>query len=134
VFARVILEQFAQLSPTAMQPRRYRADRTAHDLGDLLVGEAFDVGEINNQPVLRWHRLECLRDGRFGQAVEYLGLSRVDQRRSNGVAPGDPPALDFLGGGNSRLTLSRAVGVDEGGRQDAVEPGPEVRIRTEPVE
>ena len=41
-----------------MQPGHHRPDRGAHDLGDLLVREALDVGQVDGQPEVRGQRLQ----------------------------------------------------------------------------
>ena len=70
----VVFEQVAQLVPAAVQPGHHGADRAVGDLGDLLVREALDVGELDRQPRLRRQRLQRPADRRSGQLVEHLGL------------------------------------------------------------
>ena len=41
------LELLADLAATAVQAGHDRADRSAHDLGDLAVGVALDVGQVD---------------------------------------------------------------------------------------
>src|SRR5436309_13944733 len=48
-FAGVFGKQILQLFAAAVQPGHHGADRRAHDLGDLLVGEALDIGEVNRE-------------------------------------------------------------------------------------
>ena len=60
-----------------MQPAHHRADRHVHDLGDLLVGEAFDVGEQHGHAELLGQRLERLLHHLVGHRVEHLGLGRA---------------------------------------------------------
>src|ERR1700743_383673 len=43
----VVFEHRPELPPTAVQPGHHGTDWGAHDVGDLLICEAFDVGEVN---------------------------------------------------------------------------------------
>ena len=72
--SRVILEQFPQLTAATVQARHHGADRRFHDVGDLLVGEPFDVGQVDRDPELLRQRLQGLPDVRIGQAFERLRL------------------------------------------------------------
>ena len=56
--ARVVLQQLAQLPPAAVQARHHGADRRAHDVGDLLVREALDVGEVDRDAEVLGQRLQ----------------------------------------------------------------------------
>jgi hypothetical protein len=49
----MVLEQFARLVPTSVQPRHHGADRAARDLGNLSVCEALDIGEVDGEPGVR---------------------------------------------------------------------------------
>ena len=40
------------MTPAAMQTRHNRSYRRIHDLGNLLVGETFDVGEIDSETTI----------------------------------------------------------------------------------
>ena len=132
--AGVVLEQRAQLPAAAVQPRHHRADRGAHDLGDLLVGEALDVGEVDRDAEVLGDRLQRVLHVGVGQVVERLGLGRLQTGRRVRLGPRELPVLDLLGAGLLRLALLLAVGVDEGVGEDAVEPGLEVRALLELVE
>ena len=128
-FARVVREQLAQLAPAAVQPRHHGADRRAHDLGDLLVGEALDVGEVDREPELLGEPLQGVLDVGVGQVLERLDLGGLQPGRGVRLGPGELPVLDVLGHRLLRLALLLAVGVDEGVGQDPVEPGLEVGAR-----
>ena len=132
--AGVVREHLAQLAPAAVQPRHHGADRRAHDLGDLLVGEALDVGEVDREPEVLGELLEGVLDVGVGQVLERLGLGGLQPGRGVRLGAGELPVLDVLGHRLLRLALLLAVGVDEGVGQDPVEPGLEVRARLELVE
>ena len=127
-------EQVAQLTAAAVQPRHHRADRRAHDVGDLLVREALDVGEVDRHPEVVGQLLESGLHVVVGQPVERLGLRGRQALR--GVLPGlgDLPVGDLLRGRLLRLALPAAVAVDVGVGEDPVEPGLEVGARAERAE
>ena len=122
----------AQPAAAAVQPRHHRADRGAHDLGDLLVGVALDVGQVHGDPELLGQVPQRAQDLGVGQPVERLGLGRpgLGGQRVGGQLPFLEVAAERL----PRLTAPLAVGVDERVGQDAVQPGLEVGARAELVE
>src|SRR5438045_4123572 len=69
------LEQRAleRLSST-MEPAHHRADGNVEDLGDLLVGEALDVGEQHGHAKRLRQRLQRLLHLGVGEEVENLLL------------------------------------------------------------
>ena len=105
-----------------------------HDLGDLLVGEALDVGEVDREPELLGQPLEGVLDLGVGQVLERLHLGGLQAGRGVRLGAGELPVLDVLGHRLLRLALLLAVGVDEGVGQDPVEPGLEVGAGPELVE
>ena len=122
----------AQPAAAAVQPRHHRADRGAHDLGDLLVGVALDIGQVHRDPELLGQVPQRAQDLRVGQPVERLRLGRPGlggQRVRRHL-----PFLEVAAGRLPRLTAPLAVGVDERVGQDAVQPGLQVGARTELVE
>ena len=119
-----------------MEPTHDRADGHIHDLGDLLVGETLDVGEQHGHAELLRQRLERLLHHLVGDAVEHLGLGRAVRRHR--LEPAEPAVeeevlavveVDLVG-----PALLRPVRVDEGVREDLVEPGLEVGALLEPAE
>src|ERR1035438_9925022 len=71
---RVVLKQLAQLPASAMQSRHHRADRRGHDVGDLLVGEAFHVGQVDRDAELLGEGLQGTLDIGIGQPLQRLRL------------------------------------------------------------
>ena len=71
-----------------MQPTHDRADGDVHDLGDLLVREAFDVGEEHGHPELLRQRLERFLHHLVGDLVEHLRLGGAPGLR--GLEASDP--------------------------------------------
>ena len=121
-----------ELLAAAVQAGHDGAERGPHDLGDLLVGVALDVGQVDRgaealrqlaqgpqnvgvgQPV---HRLVLGRPGRLAeQAVGDMQLAELAEQRLGGLAP------------------ALAPGVDERVGEDAVQPRAQVRARSELME
>ena len=117
-----------------MQPRHHGADRRAHDVGDLLVGEALDVGEVDRQPELLGQLLQGLLDVAVRQPVQRLGLGRAQPAGGVRLGLGELPVGDLVGGRLHRLALPLPVGVDVRVGEDPVQPGLEVRALLELVE
>src|SRR5690242_11761382 len=69
-FLRVFEQPLLQLSSSAMDATHHGADGNVEDLGDLLVGEALDVGEDHGHPELLRQRLEGLLDLVVGECIE----------------------------------------------------------------
>jgi hypothetical protein len=67
---RIIDEQFPQVLVTPVQAGHDGADWGAHDVGDFLVSEALDVGEIDHYPELLGQRLQGLADVGVGQPLQ----------------------------------------------------------------
>jgi len=61
---------------TTVQPGHHSADRRVHDLGDLFVGEALDVGQVHRQTEVFGDLLQRTFDVRVGQMIQSLGLGR----------------------------------------------------------
>jgi hypothetical protein len=61
-----------------MQPRHHSPDRGAHDLGDLLVGETLNVGQVDRQAEVFRESLQRRLDVRVRQALQRLGLGRLE--------------------------------------------------------
>ncbi len=95
-FARVVGEQLAQLATAPVQPGHHGADRGAHDLGDLLVGEALDVGEVDRQPEVLGELLQRVLDVAVGKAARAprsrrtSGPRRCATRRGRAASPRRP--------------------------------------------
>ena len=64
-------EQFPQPAPAAMQPGHHGADRAAHDVGDLPVSEALNIGQVDSEPEIVGELVE-----RVGQAGIREALKR----------------------------------------------------------
>ena len=101
----------------------------AHDLGDLLVGEALDVGEVDRHAELLGDLLQGPLDVAVRQVVERLGLGRAQAAGGVRLRTGQLVVLDLGRIRLLRLALLLAVGVDVGVGEDAVQPGLEVRAR-----
>ena len=71
---RVVREALAQLLAAAVQPRHHGADGGVHDLGDLLVGEALDVGEVDHEPDVVGDAVSIAKEN--GAAV--IAITRAD--------------------------------------------------------
>src|SRR5829696_1248744 len=130
----VVPEQPLQAPPAPVQPGHHGADRRAHDLRDLLVGETRDVGRVDGQAEVLRQPLERVLDVGVGEMVERLHLRRAQPGRLVRLGGRELPVLDVLGGRLLRLPLTLAVGVDERVGEDPVEPGLEVGALLELVE
>ena len=122
----VLGEQAAQLAPPTVQPRHHGADGRAHDLGDLLVGEPLDVGEVDGHPEVLGQLLQRPLHLGVGQVLQRRGLGRLQAHRRVRLGPRQLVVLDLGGVGLQRLALPLAVGVDVGVGEDAVHPRLEV--------
>ena len=71
---RVVVEHLAQLLAPAVQARHHGADRRAHNVSDLPVGEALDIGEVDRDPELLRQRLKGLVDVGVGQPLRGFGF------------------------------------------------------------
>ena len=131
--ARVVGEQLAQHAAAAVQPGHHRADRRVHDLGDLLVRETLDVGEVDRVAEVVGQLLQGVLDVAVGQVLERLHLGGLEAGRRVRLGGGDLPVLDLVGD-LLRLALLLAVGVDVRVGEDAVQPRLEVGARRELVE
>ena len=119
-----------------MQPTHDRADGHIHDLGDLLVGETFDVGEQHGHPELLGQGLERLLHHLVGDALEHLGLGGAPglDRLEPAEAAEQEEVLAVVEVDLVGPALLRPVRVDEGVGEDLVEPGLEVGALLEPAE
>jgi hypothetical protein len=86
-----------------VQPAHDGADRSAHDLGDLLVGEALDVGQVDRHPEVLGQRLQGLLDVGVRQVVQRLHLGAAQAGAGVRLGRGDLPVGDLLGGALLRL-------------------------------
>src|SRR4051794_39121993 len=124
-----------RLSST-VQPTHHRADGNVEDLGDLLVREPLDIGQQHRHPKLLRQRLDRLLHLGVGDVVEHLLLGAVTG--GGGLEAPEPAVqvevLHVVQLGLLGASLLRAVGVDEGVGEDAVEPGLEVRALLEALE
>ena len=131
---RVVLQHVPQLPPPAVQARHDRADRRAHDVGDLLVREPFHVGEVHRDAELLGKGLQRLLDVGVREAVQRLRLRRLQARGGVLGRPGQLPVLDLFRTRPLRLALLLAVAVDERVGQDPEQPRLQVRPGLELVE
>jgi asparagine synthase (glutamine-hydrolysing) len=122
----------ADLAATAVQPRHDRADRGAHDLRDLPVRVALDVGQVDRGAELVREAAQRAQQVGVGHVVQRLGFGRRN-RRSQPVR-GHLPLLQVAAESLLRLALPLAIDVDERRGEDPVEPGTQVRARAELVE
>ena len=109
-----------------MQPGHDGPDGRVHDLGDLLVGEALHVRQVDGQAPVLGELAQGVLDVGVRQGVQGEVLRAGQPHRVVGGGPVQLPVLDRLRVGLERLALLLAVGVDEGVGQDPVEPGLEV--------
>ncbi len=119
-----------------VEPTHHGADRDLEDLGDLLVGEALDVGEEHGHPELLRQVLERLLHLRVGEPLEQLVLCASTGQ--SGLEAAEPAVhvqiLDVVEIALPRTALLGAIRVDERVREDAEEPGLEVRSLFEAIE
>src|SRR6201989_2949495 len=69
-------ELLADLAAAAVQPGHDRTDRGAHDLRDLPVRVALDVGQVDRGAELVRQAAKRAQQVRVGHVVECLGLCR----------------------------------------------------------
>jgi hypothetical protein len=131
---RIIDEQFPQVLVTPVQAGHDGADWGAHDVGDFLVSEALDVGEIDHYPELLGQRLQGLADVGVGQPLQGWRPRWLQLAGALGGGLGGLPVLGVPGPRALRFPLPRAVGVDKGVREDPEQPGLEVGALLEQVE
>src|SRR5699024_2476124 len=112
-FDRVLLEQCAELATPPVKPGHDRPDVRPHDLGDLLVGTALDVGEVDRDPEVLGEFLQRLLHVAVGKVFERHRLGRLQSRPTVRSGLGQPPVLDLFGPGAFRFTLLLAIRVDE---------------------
>ena len=98
-------QQVAKLPAAAVQPRHHRADRRAHDLRDLLVREALDVGEVHRDPEVLRQLLQGFLDVVVGQPVHRLDLGGAQPAARCALGLGELPVGDLLGRRLQRLPL-----------------------------
>ncbi len=103
--ARIVPEQRPELASATVQAGHHRADRGAHDLGDLLVREALDIGQIDREPELLRNLLQRRLDIAVGQMLERLGFSRLESGGRMGLGPRELPVLDLVVRVLDRLAL-----------------------------
>src|SRR5690625_1462126 len=125
--AGVIFKQLTELPTASVEPRHDCPDRRPHDVGDLLVREALDIGEVDRDPEILGDLLESLLDVRIREMRQRLRLGGQQAGRRVRLGTRHLPVLDVLGSALLRFALLLAVRVDERVGQDAIEPGPEVR-------
>lgn len=109
-----------------MQSAHHCANWCFHDLGDLLVGEPFDIGEVDGQPKIFWNRLQRFFDGTVRQVVDGLSLGRPTGHGCGRYCPAELPVLELVNRSLIGLALLLAIGVDESIGQNPVQPGLEV--------
>jgi hypothetical protein len=119
-----------------MQPAHDCSDGDVEDLGDLLVRESLDVAEQDRYPELLGKRLDGLLDLDVGEAVEdlVLGAPRRRGRLQAAQAPVQVEAVDLVDVGLVGPALLGPIRVDEGIREDAVQPRLEVGALLESLE
>ena len=120
--------------PAAVQPGHHRPDGRIHDLGDLLVREAFDVGVVHRHPELLGQRLQRRLDLGVGQRLQRLDLGRPQPGRGVLGVGRQLPVGDLVGRVLRGLALLLAVAVDVGVGQDPVQPRLEVGALAERAE
>ena len=109
-----------------MQAAHDGANGGFHDFGDLLVGEPFDVGEVDGESEVFGNGLQCVFDGAVWQVVDGLGLGRATRHGCGRFGTAELPVFQFINGALVGLALLLAVRVDEGVGEDAVQPRLEV--------
>ena len=122
----------ADLAAAAVQAGHDRADRGAHDLGDLPVRVALDVGQVDRGAELVREPAKRAQQVGVGGVGERLGLGRRHRRRQ--PVGRHLPLLQVAAERLLRLALALPVHVDERRGEDPVEPGAQVRARAELVE
>jgi hypothetical protein len=118
-----------------VDPAHDRSDGHVGDLGDLLVGEALDVGQEHGHPERASGSASMAAfTSVVGEPVQRLVLGAPTE-------PGEPDrptgqaveveVLDVLDVGDLGTALLRPVGVDVGVGEDPVEPGLQVGAQLE---
>src|SRR5579859_6848072 len=92
----------------------------------LAVGISLDVGEVQRGAEVGRQVADRLEDGAVGDLVERLGLSGAGRRV---LADGLPVVMRVASGGDGRLPVALAAGVDERRGEDLVQPGTQVGAR-----
>ena len=106
--------------------RHHRSDRHVRDLRDLLVGEAFHICEEHRHPEVLGDRLERRLHVGVGDLLEHVFLAE----RSTLLAPSLSNRNHSSTSSGPRRSSARAalpVDVDEGVREDPVQPCLQVR-------
>ena len=116
-----------------MQTGHDRTYRDVHNLGDVLVGEAFDIGVVHHHAEILGEGAQCLTHLGARQGAQRLGLRRT---QTHGVVIASSCQLPVLDGFTLtllRFALTLAVQVDVRIREDAVQPRLQVRTLGELV-
>ena len=115
-----------------MQSAHDGPHRGLHDVGDLLVGEPFDIGEVNGEPEVLGNRVEGLLDVAVGQMVDRLRFGRArDASLRERLCGAQLPVLELVDGALVGGALVLPVRVDERVGEDAVQPRLQVRALLE---
>src|SRR4051794_3424539 len=135
-FGGELVQRLLQRLSSAMQPTHHGTDRDVEDVGDLLVGEALDIGEEDGQPEVLGQRLDRLLDLGLREEVHELVLGAAAGPRllQPTQAPVQVEVLDVVQIRLVRPPLLGPVLVDVGVGEDPVQPGLEVRALLEATE
>src|SRR5215831_18282821 len=112
-----------------MQPGHDGPQRRAHQVSDLAVRVALDVGQVKRGAEVGGQIANGVEYRRVGDLVESLGFSGTGSRVL--LAMGLPVVVRVGAWRDGRLARALAAGVDEGGREDPVQPGAQVGARSE---
>jgi hypothetical protein len=118
-------EGVAEFAAGAVQAGHDGAEWGVHDGGDVAVGVALDVGEVDGGAEFGGEFAQGGEEGGVGDFVEGFGFGGAGGG-GEGVGAGGPVVVGVGAGGDPGFALVFAVGVDEGGGEDAVQPGAQV--------
>src|SRR5206468_3095925 len=127
-----VVEPLLQELAAPVEPRHDRADRNAHHLGDLLIGEPLDVEQDGRPEFLGKGSEGLLHLARHDPVQKFLfGVSGIGPWGLLGHPPVQRELVHIVELGGLRLARALAIGVDKGVREDPEEPCLEVGSRCE---
>ncbi len=107
---------------TTVQTAHDRPHRCLHDVGDLLVGEPFDIGEVDGHPEVLRDGLQRVLHGGGRQVVDGVGLGGARRDRlGDALRAAELPVLELVDRALVGVALVLAVRVDERVREDPVQ-------------
>ena len=110
-----------------MDPTHHGADRGLHDVGDLLIGEPLDVGEVHRDPEVLGDGLQRVLDVAVREVVDGFRLGAPGRPAlGDRLGRAELPVLEVVDGVLIGLPLVLPVAVDERVGEDAVQPRLEV--------